>query len=121
MCLELTYGAAVADDAVRNATVGADAGVAANQNVLLHLAAVAQADSRASVDVVARVGAALPLLVCEVGLGGDRVDPPPHNIRRHRIIHEEVGHAGAVAVPGDVHVDLVAQNLEVKQMRANAK
>lgn len=114
MQLELTYGAAVADDAVRNATVGADASVAANQNVLLHLAAVAQTDSGASVDIVARVRAALSLLVREVGLRGDRVDPPPHNIRRHRIIHEEVGHPDAVAVWGDMHVYLVAQNLKVE-------
>lgn len=30
MGLELTYGATVADDTIRNATVGADASVAAN-------------------------------------------------------------------------------------------
>lgn len=39
-----TYGAVVSDDTVRDVTVGADAGVAANQNVLHHLTAVAQAD-----------------------------------------------------------------------------
>lgn len=114
MGLELTYGATVTDDAVRNATVGADASVAANENVLFHLAALAQTDSGPSVDVVARVRAALSLLVCEVGLRGDRVDPPPHNIRRHRIVHEEVGHTDAVAISGDMHVYLVAQNLKVK-------
>lgn len=114
MGLELTDGATATDDTIGNATVGADASVAANENVLFHLAAVAQTDSRPSVDIVARVGAALSLLVREVGLRGDRVHPPPHNIRRHRIIHEEVGHTDAVAISVDMHVYLVAQNLCVE-------
>ncbi|TNN53626.1 hypothetical protein EYF80_036200 [Liparis tanakae] len=95
---ELTYGAVVPDDAVVNVTVGADAGVGADEDVLLHLAALAQADSGPSVDVVARIRAAPPLLVDEVRLGGERVDPPPHEVRRHRVVHEEVGHADAVTV-----------------------
>ena len=104
----LTYGAVVTDDTVINVAVGTDAGVAADENVLLHLAAVAQADSGSSVDVVARIRAASSLLVDEVGLGGERVDPPPHEVRRHRVIHEKVGHSDAVTVLGDVHVYLVA-------------
>lgn len=83
----------------------------ANQNILLHLAAVAQADSGPSVDVMARVCAAPPLLVSEVGLWGDWVDPPPHKVRRHRVVHEEVGHADAVTIFGNMHVYLVTQNL----------
>lgn len=112
----LTYGAVVADDTVRNVTVSADASVTANENVLLHLAAVAQADSGPSVDVVARIRAAPSLLVDEVGLGGERVDPPPHEVRRHRIIHEKVGHSDTVTILGGVHVYLVAQNLNRNKM-----
>lgn len=83
----------------------------ADQNVLLHLAAVAQADSGPSVDVVAGIRAAPPLLVSEVGLWSDRVDPPPYEVRRHRVVHEQIGHSDAVTVFGDVHVYLVPQNL----------
>lgn len=108
---DFTDGAVVPDDAVRNVTVGADARVVADQNVLLHLAAVAQADSGPSVDVVAGIRAAPPLLVGEVGLWSDRVDPPPYQVRRHRVVHEKVGHSDAVTVFGDVHVYLVPQNL----------
>ncbi len=113
---ELTYGAVVTDDTVRNVTVGADARVTADEDVLLHLAAVAQADSRPSVDVVARIRAAPSLLVNEVGLGGERVDPPPHEVRRHRVIHEEVGHSDTVTVLGGMHVYLVSQNLNRNKM-----
>lgn len=111
MFRELTYGAIVTDDTVGNVTVSADASVAANENVLFHLAAVAQADSRPSVDVVARIRAAPSLLVDKVGLGGERVDPPPHEVRRHRVIHKKVGHSDAVTILGGMHVYLVAQNL----------
>ena len=78
---KFTYNAIVADDTVRNVTVSTDAGVTANENVLLHLAAVTQADSGPSVDIVARVGAAPSLLVREVRFGGERVDPPSHKVR----------------------------------------
>lgn len=77
---ELTYGATVTDDTVRNVTVSTNASVAANENILLHLATVAQADPRPSVDIVARVCAASSLLVREVSLWGERVDPPPHKV-----------------------------------------
>ena len=109
---QLTYGAVVTDDAVRNVTVGPDAGVTADENVLLHLAALAQADSGPSVDVVARERAAPSLLVCEVSLRGERVDPPPHQVRRHRVIHEQVGHSNTVTILGDMHVYLVSQDLK---------
>lgn len=78
---ELTYGAVVTNDSVRDATICTDAGVTANKNVLHHLAAVAEADSRSPIDVVARVRATAPFLVREVGLGREGVDPPPHQVR----------------------------------------
>lgn len=112
---EHTYGAVVTDDAVGDVTVGADAGVTANEDVLLHLAAVAQADPRASVDIVARVCAASSFLVCEVRLGGEGVNPPPHEVRRYRVIHKQIGHSDTVPVPGDVHVYLVARDLNRKK------
>lgn len=80
---ELTYDAVVTNDTVRDVTVGTDAGITADKNVLLHLAAMAQADTRRPVDIVARVCAAMSLLVCEVGFGGQGIDPPPHKVRRH--------------------------------------
>ena len=109
---QLTYGAVVTDDTVRNITVCTNAGVAANENVLLHLAAVAQTDSGASVDVVARIRTAPSLLVDEVGLRGERIDPSPHQVRRHRVIHEKVGYSDTVAILCDMHVYLVAQDLK---------
>ena len=69
---------------------------------------MAQADSRAPIDVVARVCADSSLLVREVGLGGEGVNPSPHKVGRHRIIHEQVGYADTVAVLGDMNVYLVA-------------
>lgn len=60
---------------------------------------------------MARVCAAPPLLVREVGLGGEGVDPATNHVRRHRVIHEQVGHSGAVTVVGDMHVYLIAQDL----------
>lgn len=77
---ELTYGATVTDDTVGNVTVSTNARVAADKNILLHLAAVSQADPRPSVDIVPRVCAAPSLLVREVSLRGERVDPPPHKV-----------------------------------------
>lgn len=105
---ELTYDAVVTDDAVINVTVSTDASVTADENVLHHLAAVAQADSRSSVDVVARIRAASSLLVNEVSLWSERVHPSAHKVRRHRIVHEKVGHPDTVTILGDMHVYLVA-------------
>lgn len=95
-------------------TVGTDAGIKANKHILLHLAAVAQADAGPPVDVVARIGAAESLLVCEVGLGREGIDPPSHEIRRHRVIHEQVRHSDTVTILSDVHVNLVTQNLNAE-------
>lgn len=78
--LEFTYGAVFPDDAVRNITVGADACVVADQNVLFHLATVAEADSGPSVHIVAGIRAAPPLLVSEIGLWSDGVNPPPYQV-----------------------------------------
>ena len=96
-------------------TVGPDAGAAADQDVLHHLASVAQAHAGAAVHVVARVRAWRVLAVREVGLGRERVDPAADQVRGHRVVHEQVGDTGAVAVLGDVHVDLVAQDLWPKK------
>ena len=92
-------------------TVGPDAGAAADQDVLHHLAPVAQAHAGAPVHVVARVCARRALSVREVGLRRERVDPAADQVRGHRVVHEQVGDPSAVAVLGDVHVDLVAQDL----------
>lgn len=108
---ELTNGAVVANDAVGDAAVGTYASVAAYKNVFHHLAAVTQADPGSPVDVVARVGAAASLLVREVGLRGKGVKPSTHEVRRHGIVHEQVGNSDAVAVLGDVHVNLIAEDL----------
>lgn len=80
---------------------------------------MAQADPGPSVDVVAGKRAASSLLVDEVSLGGERVDPPPHEVRRHRVVHEEVGHSDPVTILGGMHVYLVAQNLK-QELRINA-
>lgn len=81
LACELTDGAVITDDTVRDAAVGTDACVAADENILLHLAAVSQADPRTTVHIVARVSAGTPLLVCEVGLGRYGIEPSPHKIR----------------------------------------
>ena len=93
-------------------TVGPDAGVSTNQNVLLHLAAVPQADLGAPIDVMAGVGTPLPLLVCEVRLGGEGIDPAAYHVRGDGVVHLQVGHACSIAILCYIQVDLVAQNLE---------
>lgn len=109
---ELTDGALVPDDTVRNAAVGTNAGVAADENVLLHLAAVSQADSGAPVHVVTRVSAATPLLVREVRLGREGIEPTAHKVRRHRVVHQQVGYTDTVAIFSDMDVDLIAEDLQ---------
>lgn len=94
-----------------NAAVSPNAGITANEDVLLHLAAVAQTDTSASVNVVTRVSAAPFLLVREVGLRSEWVKPPPHEVRRHRVVHKEVGHSDSVAIVDDIHVYVVSQDL----------
>lgn len=73
---------------------------------------MAQADVHPSIDVVFRVGVTLILVIREVHLWSQRINPAPDDVRAHSFIHEQVAYMGTVLFGRYVHVDLVPQDLE---------
>lgn len=75
-----TYGTFRPNDTIGDNAVGSNAGVSSNQNILLHLTAVPKTDPWASVHIVSGVGVVLALLVGEVGLWGEGIDPAADHV-----------------------------------------
>lgn len=111
----LTYPAVLPDNAVFYGAVAADDRSLPNEDVLLQHAAVAQADIHPSVNVVFRMGVTLILVIGEVHLWSQRINPAPDDVRAHSFVHLQVAYMGTVLFCRYVHMDLVPEDLGDRQ------
>lgn len=85
--LVLTYPTILPNNTVCYGAVAADDRSLPNEYVLFQHAAVAKANIHPSVNVVFRMGVTLILVISEVHLWSQRINPAPDDVRAHSFIH----------------------------------
>lgn len=85
--LVLTYLTVLPYNTVRYGAVAADDGSLPNEHVLFQHAAVTKANIHPPVNVVFRMGVTLILVISEVHLWSQRINPASDDVRAHSFIH----------------------------------
>lgn len=111
----LTYPTVLPNDAVGDGAVAANDCSLPDEHVLFQHTAMAKAHIHPSVNVVFRVGVALALVIGEVHLRSERINPAPDDVRAHSSVHQQVADVSTIVFCRYMHVDLVPQHLGDRQ------
>lgn len=111
----LTYPTVLPYNTVRYGAVAADDGSLPNEHVLFQHAAVTKANIHPPVNVVFGMGVTLVLIISEVHLRSQRINPASDDVRAHSFVHQQVAYMSTILFCRYMHVDLVPQDLETGQ------
>lgn len=113
--LALTYPTVLPNNAVGDGAVAANDCSLPNEHVLFQHAVMAKAHVHPSVNIVFRVGVTLVLVISEVHLWSERINPAPDDVRAHSFVHQQVAYMSTILFCCYMHVDLVPQDLGDRQ------
>lgn len=113
--LALTYPTVLPNNAVSDEAVAANDSSLPDEHILFQHAAVPKAHIHPSVNVVFRVGVTLVLVISEVHLWSERINPAPDDVRAHSFIHQQVAYMSTIVFCCYMHMDLVPQDLADRQ------
>lgn len=111
----LTYPTVLPNNTVGDGAVAANDRSLPDEHVLLQHAVVAEAHIHPSVNVVFRVGVTLVLVISEVHLWSERINPAPDDVRAHSFVHQQVAYMSTILFCCYMHMDLVPQDLADRQ------
>lgn len=115
--LTLTYPTVLPNNAVGDGAVAANDRSLPDEHVLFQNTTVAKAHIHPSVNVVFGVSVTLVLVISEVHLRSERINPAPDDVRAHSFVHQQVANMSTILFRRYMHMDLVPQDLGDRQER----
>lgn len=113
--LALTYPTVLPNNTVGDAAVAANDRPLPDEHVLFQHTAMAKAHIHPSVNIVFGVGVTLVLVISEVHLWSERINPAPDDVRAHSFVHQQVAYMSTIFFCCYMHMDLVPQDLGDRQ------